>query len=229
MDNILIIGANSTVAKEVVNLLTKQNHTVYTVSRDSFDSSNNHLITSLDENEIDWSFFPEEINQLYYFPGTINLKPLKFLKEDDFKNDFEINVLGFVRYIKKLEKNLRKGNAAVISFTSVASSIGMEYHASVSASKGALESLNKALAAEFVGSVRFNTISLSLSNTTMAQQLLNNEKKVELAKARNPMGIIGDPNKIAELATFVNSKACNWVTAQNIHVDGGMSNLKLFS
>ena len=105
----------------------------------------------------------------------------------------------------------------------------MDYHTSVSASKGALESLNKALAAEFIGSVRFNTISLSLSNTNMAQQLLNSDKKLELAKSRNPMGVIGDPAKIAKLATFVNSEACDWVTAQNIHVDGGMSNIKLFT
>ena len=56
MSNILVIGANSTVAKEVFNLLQKENHTIYSVSRDDFDFSKNHLRTSLDEKEIDWPY-----------------------------------------------------------------------------------------------------------------------------------------------------------------------------
>lgn len=228
MGNILVIGSNSSIAKEIITLLKQENHTIYTTSRSSEYISDYHLCTSLNEQDIDWSFFPEEINQLFYMPGSINLKPLKFLKEDDFKNDFEVNVLGFVRYIKNLEKNLKKGNASILSFTSVASSLGLDYHASVSTAKGALESLNKALAAEFIDSLRFNTIALSLSDTQMAQSLLNSDKKIELAKSRNPKGMIGDPKKIASFATFINSSACDWLTAENIHLDGGMSHLKLF-
>lgn len=231
MRNVLIYGVNSTIGSAIYDELSKSsNHNIYTVSRTPFDKSKNHqIIDIVNSDDIELINLPEEIHEFYYLPGSITLKPFKMTKLNDIKNDFDINILGFVKVLHQISQKLAKGNGAVVSFSSVAAKIGLEYHTSVSIAKGALEALNKSLAAEYSKSIRFNTIALSLSDTKMANQLLNNEKKIELATMRNPMGKIGNPTKIAKLATFINNPECDWLTGESISFDGGMKSLKVFN
>ena len=66
-----------------------------------------------------------EINGIVYCPGTINLKPLKSLKVEDFQNDFEVNVLGAVKVINKYFTNLKSAeNASIVLFSTVAVQTG---------------------------------------------------------------------------------------------------------
>ena len=70
---------------------------------------------------------------LVYFPGTINLKPFAMLQEDDFVNDFNVNVLGAVKVLKKVINQLKEADGAdVVFISSVAANLGLPYHVNCS-------------------------------------------------------------------------------------------------
>lgn len=176
---------------------------------------------------------PEEItNQpldgMVYLPGSINLKPFRSLKTQDFQSDFDINVIGGVRAIQATEKILRKTpGSSIVMFSTVAVGQGMPYHASVAASKGAIEGLVRSLAAEWAPKVRVNAIAPSLTDTPLASRLLSSEDRRKQSADRHPLKRIGTPEDIANLASFLLGKDSAWITGQVIGVDGGIGALKL--
>lgn len=71
-------------------------------------------------------------DSLIYCPGSINLKPISRLSITDFKNDFEINVLGAVKAIQHYLPILKNGmSPSILLFSTVAVKIGMPFHASI--------------------------------------------------------------------------------------------------
>jgi 3-oxoacyl-[acyl-carrier protein] reductase len=167
-----------------------------------------------------------ELNGLIYCPGSINLRPFNRLTEDDYINDFQLNVMGAVKCINASLKNLKAGNGSVVLFSTVAVQQGMAFHASVAASKGALEGLTRSLAAEFAPSVRVNCIAPSLTETPLAEALLSNERKREASEQRHPLKRVGKPEDIASMAVHLMSENASWMSGQVISIDGGMSRLR---
>ncbi len=164
---------------------------------------------------------------LVYCPGSINLKPFSSMKSEDFRNDLELNLIGAVRCLKHYQSNLQAADSAsVVLFSSVAVQTGLAYHALVSASKGAVEGLTRALAAEWAPKIRVNAIAPSLTNTGLAERLLRDDSKKEAAAARHALKRIGEPEDIAQMAVFLLSDKASWITGQVLHVDGGMSVIK---
>jgi len=152
---------------------------------------------------------------------------LKSLKIEDFQNDFEVNVLGIVIVIDKYFENLKSAeNASIGLFSTVAVQTGMQYHASVASAKGAVEGLTRSLAAEFAPSIRVNCIAPSITNTPLAEKLLNNDTKLKASEDRHPLKRIGNAKEIAELALFLLSENSGFITGQIIKADGGISSVK---
>lgn len=232
MKNIVIIGCGKGIGHAAARLLS-QNHHVIGISR-SYNPEIQTLnikfhqidITSENLDNID---FPEVIDGLIYAPGSINLKPFNRLTPEDFKNDFEVNVLGAVKCIQKLLPNLKKSeSASVVLFSSVAAKLGMPFHASISASKSAIEGLTKSLAAELSAhSIRVNAIAPSLTDTALAASLLSTPERREASAKRHPLQRIGNAEEIAEMAAFLISEQASWITGQIIGIDGGMGAVKL--
>ena len=150
------------------------------------------------------------------------------LKEEDFLNDFKVNVLGAAKVVKKVINQLKESEgASVVFISSVAANVGLPFHASIGASKSALEGMARSLAAEYTNAkVCFNVVAPSLTDTNLSTNLLKTDRLVEASKERNPMKEIGDPKKVAKTVDFLLSAHENWMTGQVIHVDGGMNNLK---
>ena len=217
MAKTLLIGANSTIAKAL------QEHSDREFVCLSRSEGNLNLDGDLSElNDV------KDINGLVYFPGTINLKPFTMLKDEDFVNDFKINVLGAAKVVKKVINELKKAEgASVVFISSVAANVGLPFHASIGASKSAIEGMTRSLAAEYTNAkVCFNVVAPSLTNTNLSTNLLKTDRLVEASKERNPMKEIGEPKKVAKTIDFLLSAHENWMTGQVIHVDGGMNNLK---
>lgn len=173
--------------------------------------------------------FPEVIDGLVYAPGSINLRPFKRLTEDDFKKDFEINVLGAVKCIQKLLPHLKKSeHASVVLFSSVAAKLGMPFHAFVSASKSAVEGLTKSLAAELSAEkIRVNAIAPSLTDTKLVSQLLSTPEKRDASGKRHPLQRVGNAVEMAKMTEFLLSADSSWITGQIIGIDGGLGSIKL--
>ncbi|MCU7616275.1 SDR family oxidoreductase [Chryseobacterium sp. PBS4-4] len=232
MKNIVIIGCGQGIGFATAKILSENNH-VIGISRSENPevkalNIDFHQIDILTENFNNITF-PDVVDGLVYAPGSINLKPFNRLTQEDFKNDFEINVLGAIKVVQKLLPNMKKSeSASIVLFSSVAAKLGMPFHTSVSASKSAVEGLTKSLAAEFSAQkIRVNAIAPSLTDTNLANQLLSTQEKREAAGKRHPLQKIGDAIEIAKMAEFLLSENSSWITGQIIGIDGGMGNLKL--
>jgi len=231
MSNYVIIGASSGIGQQLAGQLADAGHQVYaTYFKNKLHPENEnvqyHYMNVLDE-EIKFDFLPESISGLIYCPGSINLRPFERIKPADFAADYQLQVVGAVKTIQAILPRLRKpGHASIVLFSTVAVQTGLAYHSQVSASKGAIEGLTKALAAELAPSIRVNCIAPSLTDTPLAASLLNSEQKREANAQRHPLKRIGIAKDIAEMAEFLISEKAGWMTGQIIHVDGGFSTLK---
>lgn len=232
MKNIVIIGCGQGIGFSTATILS-ENYNVIGISKTQNSKVEQlniefHQIDILNGN-LDEINFPDVIDGLVYAPGSINLKPFNRLSANDFKNDFEINVMGAVKVIQKLLPNLKKSeSASVVLFSSVAAKLGMPFHASVSASKSAVEGLTKSLAAELsVQKIRVNAIAPSLTDTHLASQLLSTPEKREASGKRHPLQRVGNAEEIAKMVEFLLSENSSWITGQIIGIDGGMGSVKL--
>lgn len=233
MKNILIVGAGKGIGLQTATILQATNN-LYTVSRNATDALSAlntnfyHINVATDSLDI-LDTLPTEIHGLVFCPGSINLKPFNRLSTDDFVNDFNQNVLGAIKTIQKILPALKRANgASVVLFSTVAAKLGMPFHASIAASKGAIEGLAKSLAAELASAkIRVNVIAPSLTDTPLAAMLLNTDEKKEASGKRHPLQRVGTTNDMAQLAAFLLSNNASFITGQIIGVDGGMGSLKV--
>ena len=224
--NILLIGGSSGIGLATAKLLT-QNHEVYIASRSSDSLTGldiHHLPFDVTTDDLSTLDLPAELSGLVYCPGSINLRPFKGLKPEAFESDFQINVMGFVKSLQAVLPKLTT-NSRVVLYSTVAVKVGMPFHASVAASKGALEGLGKSLAAELAPKTRVNVIAPSITNTPLADRFLNNEAKMEKSAQRHPLKRVGEADDIAAMTRFLLSDDSSWITGQILGLDGGMSTL----
>ena len=223
MKNYLIVGASSGIGKALTEVLKSKGHVVITASRHDADIIFDATKDTLDINQI-----PSQLDGLVYCPGSINLKPFARLTDQEFKDDFELNVLGAIKVIRTVLPQLKSAEqSSIVLFSTVAVNQGMPFHASVSASKGALEGLTKSMAAEFSPKIRVNCIAPSLTDTPLASKLLSSEEKKKASGDRHPLKRVGEPIDIARMADFLLSDDASWTTGQILRVDGGMSTLRI--
>ncbi|WP_445905220.1 SDR family NAD(P)-dependent oxidoreductase, partial [Flavobacterium sp.] len=196
---------------------TNENLTGLNVTHIPFDAS----IDTLDTSKL-----PAILDGLVYCPGSINLRPFRGLKPEAFETDLQINFISLVKVIQTVLPNLTASEqSSIVLFSSVAASMGMPFHTSVAAAKGAIEGFAKALAAEYAPKIRVNVIAPSLTDTPLADKFLNNETKQEKSAERHPLKRFGKPEDSAQMASFLLSEKSSWISGQIFHVDGGMSTL----
>lgn len=228
MKNILIVGGSSGIGLALLDLLAVE-HNVFVANRTSealAGKNCTHIPYDVMSQELDISFLPE-LHGFVYCPGSINLRPFKGLKPETFQADFDLNVMGAVRTLHAIGKNLQATtHASIVFYSTVAVQTGMPFHASVAAAKGALEGLTRSLAAEWAPKIRVNCIAPSLVNTPLADKFLNNEAKMEKAGERHPLQRVGTAKEIAEATAYLLSEKSGWMTGQIIQLDGGIGTLK---
>lgn len=227
MGKYIVVGGSKGIGNAIVNNLLV-NHEVINISRTIPEYSHDNLthyncdVISDDLPNIN------EADGLVYCPGSINLKPINRLSINDFKNDFEINVIGAVKTVQKYLPILKNGtNPSIVFFSTVASDLGMPFHASVAASKSAVEGLTKSLGAELAPIVRVNAIAPTVTDTDLASKLLRNDRMIENMKERHPLKKYLQPKEVADMATFLLSEKAASLSGQIFKMDCGITSFKI--
>jgi NAD(P)-dependent dehydrogenase (short-subunit alcohol dehydrogenase family) len=228
MKNYLIVGGSSGIGLHLAKTLALAGNKVQVLSRSWKEAEipQNITFSSIDitEEVVQFPEITEPVDGLIYCPGSINLRPFRALKQADFMNDLQINYLGAVKTIQKYLPQLQQSTApSIVLFSTVAVQKGMPFHASIAGAKGAIEGLTKSLAAEFAPKIRVNAIAPSLTETPLAEKLLNSESKMASAAERHPLKKIGSVQDISEAALYLLN--ATWVSGQILAVDGGMSSI----
>lgn len=231
MANFLVVGASSGIGSALAAQLISEGHSVYgtysKTSRSADGFSHLQQLNVLDD-PTDFSFLPEILHGIAYCPGAIVLKPFARLKPEDFVNDYQLQLVGAVKVIQACLPKLKNAElASIVLFSTVAVQTGFSFHSVVSSSKGAVEGFSRSLAAELAPKIRVNCIAPSITDTPLAKTLLNTDEKKEANAQRHPLKKIGQPEDLANLASFILSEKSKWITGQVLHADGGISTLRV--
>lgn len=227
MKNYLIIGGSSGIGKSLAEILSENANVFATFCKTELSHSSINYFYHEASEKLNLEKLPEVIDGLAYCIGSIQLKPFHRFTEEDYIKDYQLQVLGAVKVIQDILPRLKQSScASIVLFSTVAVQTGFTFHSLISASKGAIEGLTKALAAELSPKIRVNCIAPSITHTPLAATLLNTEEKIAANSQRHPLGRIGQPQDVAELAAFLLSDKSSWMTGQIIHMDGGISTLK---
>ena len=227
MNKIIIVGGSRGIGKEIINELVDDNM-IINLSRNKPELTH----TNLTHHNIDIlnGDLPEleDVSSLIYCPGSINLKPISRISLDEFREDFEINVIGAIKAIQKYLPCLKKSNdASILLFSTVATKLGMPYHSSVAASKSAIDGLVKTLGAELAPKIRVNAIAPTITKTDLASKFLRNEKVIENMIERHPLKKILMPEEVSKMAKFLVSKDASSISGQIFNLDAGIVSFKL--
>jgi len=226
----LIIGASSQIAKELMGRLAEGGQDVVTISRSEVAGPSVAEHHTLDVSDFSQELPPIDrpLKGIVYLPGSMLLKPFNQLKVENFQHDLHLNFLSAVRCLEKYLPLLEKQDtASIVLMSTVAVQLGLSYHTTISAAKGAVEGFSRALAAELAPKIRVNCIAPSILDTPLAKPILDRPAQKELSEKRHPLHRIGQAKDVASMIHFLLTEG-TWITGQVLHVDGGLSSLRLF-
>lgn len=157
----------------------------------------------------------------------INLKK-DFLEvtNEEFSSIIHTNLLSVFAISKAVVQNMKENNGGnIVNISSMASQYGIPKVIAYSASKGAIESMTRAMAVELAPfGVRVNCVAPGFIKTKMSAKALDNDpERKNKVLGRTPMGILGDPSDIADAVYYFASNESKFTTGTILPVDGGNS------
>ena len=232
----LIFGATGSIGSNLSKMMAESNEDVQLIGRDeenlkSISSETGFkysVVDVLDSAKIESlknEFANEEIKGIAYCVGSIDLKPLRMVKKEDFQKCFDLNFYPIVETIKNFQESLKKNKGSLVLFSTVAAQRGFTNHAIIASTKAAVEGLTVSLAAEFAPNIRVNCIAPSLTNSKIAEPMLKNKALADGIAKAHPLKRLGEGKDSASLAKFLITEDSSWITGQIIAVDGGRSKL----
>ena len=233
---IIILGGSGAIGSSIAKELIQKNYAPILISKNKNDikliakklDCQYYVCDVLNTEKLTQTIqeIGDEIFGLAYCVGSINLKPFKLAKENNFLESYKINTLGAINAIKAAQESLLKNNGSILLFSSVAVQQGFINHSIISTAKGAIEGLTLSLAAEFAPKIRVNCIAPSLTDSKMSQNMIKNENIKKAIEAMHPIPKIGEGSDFAELGSYLLSENNKWITGQILHIDGGRSTLR---
>lgn len=153
--------------------------------------------------------------------------------DDEWHRVFDINVLGMVRVSRAALPYLRESeHAAIVNTCSIAATAGIPDRALYSATKGAVLSLTRAMAADHLGEgIRVNCVNPGTADTPWIGRLLATSADPDAERAaleaRQPTGRLVTPEEVAAAIAYLASPLASATTGIDLAVDGGMQGLRL--
>jgi NAD(P)-dependent dehydrogenase (short-subunit alcohol dehydrogenase family) len=166
--------------------------------------------------------------------GVAHVGTVEQTSEDDFDRLYAVNVKGVYNCIKAAIPAMKDRGGVILNLASVASTVGLADRFAYSMTKGAVLTMTYAVARDYVAhKIRCNCIAPGRVHTPfvdgfLAKSYPGREREMfeELSRTQ-PIGRMGRPEEIAELALFLCSDAASFITGSNYAIDGGFVTLKM--
>jgi len=233
-DKYLVVGATGSIGSNLAEQLAASDKEIHLVGRNENQTQSlaeklncNYTIANVLEDGFVEKIRSDiqDIKGIAYCVGSIDLKPLRMVNEDDFNKCMKLNLYSAVNLIKGFQETLKNNKGSIVLFSTVAAQRGFTNHSIIASTKAAVEGLTVSLAAEFAPNIRVNCIAPSLTNSKIAEPMLKNKILAEGIAKAHPLKRIGEGKDSASLAKFLITEESSWVTGQIIAVDGGRSKL----
>ncbi len=230
----LIFGATGSIGSSLAEQLKESGQDIHLVARNENELSiiaEKLGCTHTVANVLEEGFIEKvksdisNIKGLAYCVGSIDLKPIRMVNEQDFQKCMKLNLYSAVETIKEYQESLKKNKGSIVMFSTVAAQRGFTNHAIIASTKAAVEGLTVSLAAEFAPNIRVNCIAPSLTNSKIAEPMLKNKALADGIAKAHPLKRLGEGKDSASLAKFLITDESSWITGQIIAVDGGRSKL----
>jgi len=165
----------------------------------------------------------EKIDILVNNAGIISAAPLQELTEEDWNKIMGVNLKGVFLCSKLVSKiMIKQKKGKIINISSIYGSIfGGQYVMHYTASKAGVANLTKSLAQALAPNIQVNSISPGNINTEMTRRA--GDEFIKKVVEKTSLKRLGKPEEIAKAAVFLASDDSNFITGQNLVIDGGLS------
>jgi len=169
------------------------------------------------------------VNVLVNNAGTLHVSTVEGISEEEWDRVMTVNVKGPFLMSRAVLPEFRKcGGGVIVNLGSVLGLVAVKDRAAYCASKGGVTMLTKAMALDHAHeNIRVNCICPSIVETELVKGVFDqSEQGQALRKARLatiPLGRIGQPADVAEMAVFLASEESSWLTGTAIPLDGGVT------
>jgi NAD(P)-dependent dehydrogenase (short-subunit alcohol dehydrogenase family) len=169
------------------------------------------------------------LNVLVNNAGALHVSTVEGISEEEWDRLMTVNIKGPFLTSRAVLPEFRKcGGGAIVNIGSVLGLVAVKDRVAYCASKGAVTLLTKAMALDHAHEkIRVNCICPSIVETELVKGVFNeSEQGQALRKARIatiPLGRIGQPKDVAEMAVFLASEESSWLTGAAIALDGGLT------
>jgi NAD(P)-dependent dehydrogenase (short-subunit alcohol dehydrogenase family) len=232
----LIFGATGSIGSSLANQLYENKLDCHLVGRNEDELKKlskklNYTYSACDVlklnfvNDLKKDLNENEILGIAYCIGSIDIKPFKLTKANDFVSSYVLNLVSVTEILRTFQDNLKNNKGSVVLFSTVAAKKGFANHSIISSAKAGVEGLTVALAAELAPNIRINCIAPSLTKSKIASSVIKNSSIEESISKMHPLKRIGAGIDSANLAAFLLTEKSSWITGQIIGVDGGRSSI----
>jgi NAD(P)-dependent dehydrogenase (short-subunit alcohol dehydrogenase family) len=175
-----------------------------------------------------------ELDILVNSAGVAHVGTVEQTSEADFDRVYAVNVKGVYNCLRSGVQAMKARGGAILNIASVASTVGIPDRFAYSMSKGAVLTMTYSVARDYVAHrIRCNAVAPGRVHTPfvdgfLAKNYPGREQEVfEQLSRTQPIGRMGRPEEIAELALFLCSDSAAFITGSNYAIDGGFASLKV--
>jgi len=166
--------------------------------------------------------------------GVAHIGTVEQTTEEDLDRLYAVNVKGVYNCLKAAVASMKGRGGAILNIASVAATVGIPDRFAYSMTKGAVLTMTYSVARDYVShGIRCNALSPARVHTPfvdgyLAKNYPGREREMfEQLSRTQPIGRMGQPEEIAELALFLCSDAAAFITGSNVPIDGGFVTLKM--
>lgn len=232
MANFLIIAASSSMGRATCKLLQDEGHRIYQTARSSDKIIPDSLLDATDFAAMGRVFALAKekmgsIDGVVNFAGSLLLKPASSTSEDQYYQVIQSSLTTAFATVRSAAQYSENGGSVVL-LSSAAASIGLPNHEAIAAAKAGVIGLMRSAAATYAHqNLRFNVVAPGLTETHLTEKIIQNKASLDYSLQMHPLGRIGQPEDIARAVLFFLDPKNSWITGQTLHVDGGLSMLKV--